>query len=209
EGLIGDIVSGYARFSCWYPDIPGSWRQTKATGGGGSLMDMGVHCIDLFEYITGSRVKQIAAFHDTLTFNYEVEDSSTVLLRLENGAQCVVQTNFNIPDDASKWRLELFGTRGRLVGDNVVGQDDGGTLDSIFLEEVGGYDAAQETKDTVSSNAYDDVEFGNTFTREIESFSDSILKGNPLEAPASDGLRIQRIVEAAYRSNDKKIIIDF
>ena len=47
EGKIGQVVSAFAHFTCWYPDIPGSWRQTKASAGGGALMDMGVHCIDL------------------------------------------------------------------------------------------------------------------------------------------------------------------
>jgi len=107
------------------------------------MMDMGVHCIDLMQYVTGSKVKQVAAFHDTLTFHYEVEDTSTVLMRLENGCECVVQSNFNIPDEASKWRLEFFGDQGHLVGENIIGQIDGGTLDAMFCGEVGGYDAQQ------------------------------------------------------------------
>ena len=56
----------------------------------------------------GSKTRQVAAFHDTLTFHYEVEDSSNLLLRLENGALCTVQTNFNIPDPVAKWRFEMF-----------------------------------------------------------------------------------------------------
>ena len=82
EGKIGKPVSAYAQFTCWYPDIPGAWRQKKTQGGGGALVDMGVHCIDLMQYVTGSKVKQVAAFHDTLTFHYEVEDTSKVMMRL-------------------------------------------------------------------------------------------------------------------------------
>ena len=54
-GKIGQLVSIYAQFTCWYPDMPGNWRQSKASGGGGSLTDMGVHMIDLIHYVTGSR----------------------------------------------------------------------------------------------------------------------------------------------------------
>lgn len=205
-GKIGDVVSGFAQFTCWYPDMPGNWRQGKATAGGGALMDMGVHCIDLLQYVTGSRVKQVAAFHDTLTFKYEVEDSSCVMLRLENGAQCVVQSNFNIPDDAAKWRLELFGTQGRLLGDTVIGQVDGGSIDAMFLDEVGGYDATQDA--SAAESVTIEAELGNMYQREIESFGDSILNGKPLEVPAEDALEVQRIIEAAYRSNDEKKIID-
>lgn len=205
EGKIGRVVSGYAQFTCWFPDMAGNWRQSKAKGGGGAMMDMGVHCIDLIQYVTGSQVKQVAAFHDTLTFRYEVEDSSMVLLRLENGCQCVVQSNFNIPDEAAKWRLEFFGDQGRLMGDTVLGQVDGGALDAMFLGEQGGYDAQQDVKSGKGESVA--VEFGNMYAREIASFSNSILTGAPLEVPGSDAVQVQRVMEAAYRSNDEGRVI--
>lgn len=205
-GQIGAVVSGFAQFTCWYPDIPGNWRQQKSTAGGGSLMDMGVHCIDLVQYVTGSKVKQVAGFHDTLTFNYDVEDSSSVLLRLENGAMCTVQSNFNIPDEAAKWRLEFFGTRGRLLGDSVIGQVDGGSVDAMFLADVGGYDAAQDGKEAQKTML--NAALGNMYTREIESFGDSLLNGTPLTVPASEAVQVQRVIEAAYRSCEEKRIID-
>lgn len=200
EGKIGRLVTGYAQFTCWYPDMPGNWRQSKKNGGGGAMMDMGVHCIDLFQYILGTKVKNVTAFHDTLTFQYEVEDTSTVLLRMENGAQCVVQSNFNIPDDAAKWRIELFGDQGRLIGDTVIGQVDGGSLDAMFLGTQGGYNAQQDKTEGVQEKI--EVEFGNMYTREIESFGNSILNNLPLEVPAEEAVYVQRVMEAAYRAND-------
>ena len=205
-GKIGQLVSCNAQFTCWYPDIPGAWRQQKKYSGGGALMDMGVHCIDLISYITGSRVVQVAAMHDTQTFHYEVEDISTVLMRLENGAICTVQTNFNIPDDAAKWRLEFYGTQGRLLGDTVIGQVDGGHVDAMFLEGMKGYDAQQDGSKAVSEEL--EAEFGNLYTREIVSFGESVLEGKPLTAPAQDAVDVQRVIEAAYRANDEKRIID-
>ena len=169
------------------------------------MMDMGVHCIDLLQYILGTKAKEVAAFHDTLTFHYEVEDSSTVLIRMENGAQCVVQSNFNIPDDAAKWRIELFGDQGRLIGDTVIGQVDGGTLDAMFLGEQGGYNAQQDKKDGARQTV--EVEFGNMYAREVASFSNSILTGAPLEVPAEEAVQVQRVMEAAYRSNDETKIV--
>ncbi len=206
EGRIGRPVSGYSQFTCWYPDMPGVWRQSKKQGGGGAMMDMGVHCIDLMQYVLGSKVRQVAAFHDTLSFHYEVEDSSMVMLRMENGAQCVVQSNFNIPDEAAKWRLEFFGDQGRLVGENVIGQVDGGTLDALFLGPQGGYDAVQNVKEAQGEHI--DADFGNLYQREIDSFCRSLLTGAPLEAPASDAVQVQRVMEAAYLSNDTGKIID-
>ena len=205
-GKIGDIVSCYAHFTCWYPDMENAWRQSMATSGGGALMDMGMHCIDLIQYITGSPVKQVAAFDDTQTFRYEVEDSSMVMMRLQNGAHCVVQSNFNIPDDAAKWRLEVFGTRGRLLGDGIIGQTDGGSVDAMFLGDVSGYDAQQDGKRAESTTL--PVTLGNLYCREIESFSDSILNKKPVAVPAADAVQLQRIVEAAYRSNREGVFVN-
>ena len=202
EGKIGKVVSCFAQFTCWYPDVPGAWRQQKATGGGGALMDMGVHCIDLIRYVTGENVKEVAAMHDTLAFDYEVEDSSTLLMRMENGALATVQSNFNIPDEAALWRLEFFGTKGRLAGNGVIGQVDGGTLDAVFMEDVGGYDAAQNHA-PVATQADIPVELGNTYAREIESFCLSIIEVKPLSVPAQEAIIAQKVIEAAYKANDE------
>ena len=206
EGKIGQVVSGYSQFTLWLPKEAGNWRLSKAKSGGGSLMDMGVHCIDLLEYIIGSRVCEVGAFNDTVVFDYDVEDSSTVLLKMKNGAQCVVQTNFNIPDEVAKWRLEFFGTRGRLLGDTVIGQNDGGTLNAVFLDGVSGYDAAQDHGEM--EGQYLEAEFGNMYTREVESFADSVLNDKPLVVPASDALHVQKIIAAAYQSSEEHKLIE-
>lgn len=206
SGRIGKLISAYAHFTCWYPDIPGSWRQIKSRGGGGALMDMGVHMIDLIHYVTGSRTTQVAAMHDTLAFKYEVEDSSNVLLRLENGALCTVQSNFSIPDEAAKWRFELFGTRGRLMGSEVIGQVDGGEVEALYIEDAGAYDPRQDgVKDARIQKL--NGEFGDLYQRQITSFCNSILNNLPFAADAQEGLFAQQVLQAAYDSNDKNQII--
>ena len=124
---------------------------------------------------------------------------------MENGTQCVVQSNFNIPDEAAKWRVELFGDQGRLLSDNIIGQVDGGSLDAMFLGEQGGYDAQQDKKDGIQQKLT--VEFGNMYAREIGSFSDSILHGTPVEVPAHEAVYVQRVMEAAYQTNDTGLCI--
>ena len=52
------------------------------------------------------------------------------------------------------------------------------------------------------------TESGDMYAREIESFSNSILTGSPLEVPASDAVQVQRVIELAYRSNDEKKLFD-
>lgn len=206
EGKIGKVVSGYSQFTLWLPNSSNNWRLDKSKAGGGALTDMGVHCVDLLEYILDTRVKRVAAINSNTVFDYSVEDSSSVLLDMENGAQCVVQTNFNIPDEASKWRLEFFGTKGRLLGDTIIGQIDGGKLNALFLGENKDYDPEQTHSD--EKGVYLDAEFGNMYTREVESFADSIINDKPLVVPASDALHIQKVIAAAYESSEKNIIVE-
>ena len=169
-------------------------------------MDMGVHCIDLIEYVTGMRIRRVGGFNKTISFRYDVEDTSTIMLELENGAQCVVQTNFNIPDEVAKWRLEFFGMQGRLLGENIIGQNDGGTLNAIFLEGNREYDPQQDHADLQGEML--GGKFGNMYTREIESFAASLLDGTPLEVPASDALHVQHVIELAYRSSQENRIFE-
>ena len=208
EGKIGTVVSGYSQFTLWLPYEPGNWRQCKAKAGGGAMMDLSVHTIDLMEYITGMRVTEVASMNEKIAFpepQYDVEDTSTILMRMENGAQCVVQSNFNIPDEASKWRVEFFGTKGRLLGDTMIGQIDGGKLNAVFIDKNVAYSAEQTHADDAGIEIPGD--FGNMYTREIESFSDSILNNKPLVVPASDAVHVQRIMEKAYASGEELKIL--
>jgi len=199
EGKLGKVVSCRAQLTCWFPDMPGNWRQRLATSGGGALMDMGVHCIDLVQYITGSKAVKVAGFSGTNTFNYEVEDSSSSLLELENGAYAYVDANFNIPDAAAKCRLEIYGTRGSMLAEGTIGQVEGGKLDIVLSDDGLDYDAKQERVDVRPIEV--DLEFGNMYAKEIESFGRSVLSGAPLEVPGEDAAQVQRVIEAIYRSN--------
>ena len=101
KGTIGEIVSMRAQFTCWYPDIEGAWRQTKALSGGGALVDMGIHCIDLLQYISGLEAVSCMGYAPTQTFSYEVDDSAAVIMKMNNGSFAYVDANFNIPDAAA------------------------------------------------------------------------------------------------------------
>lgn len=69
EGKIGTVVSGYSQFTLWLPYEPGNWRQCKAKAGGGAMMDLSVHTIDLMEYITGMRVTEVASMNEKIAFS--------------------------------------------------------------------------------------------------------------------------------------------
>ncbi|MDH7503739.1 MAG: Gfo/Idh/MocA family oxidoreductase [Verrucomicrobiota bacterium] len=101
-------VFARAQLSCWYPQIPGAWRQDPAQGGGGAVMDMGGHCIDLLEMFFGP-VSAVSCFTNRTVHNYPSEDSAVALLKFANGALGVVDTFFCMPDECSRNQSCLAG----------------------------------------------------------------------------------------------------
>ncbi len=202
EGKLGEIVSMRAQLTCWYPDIPGNWRQQKATSGGGSLMDMGIHCVDLLQYISGLKATEVASFSGTQIFNYEVEDGGAMILRMENGAVAYVDANFNIPDDAAVCKLEIYGTEGSIFAEGTIGQVEGGNVRVTISGDQGAYNAAQDREPTSSYTM--EAELGNMYTKEIEGFGNAIINDTLPPIGADDAILVQKIVEAAYKSNAKK-----
>lgn len=198
SGKLGQIVSCRAQLTCWYPDMDNCWRQQKSLSGGGAMMDMGIHCLDLLQYITGSKVKRIAGLAATSTFKYDVDDSAAALIELENGAFGFVDANFNIPDAAAEGRLEIYGTGGSLLARGTISQVEGGVLNAVLADSSKGYDAQQE-RNEVQETAVK-VDFGNMYQKEIESFGRSILEGLPVEVPLEDALHNQELVEKFYQS---------
>ena len=205
EGKLGQLTSIRGQFTCWYPDIPGAWRQIKSESGGGALVDLGVHAIDLIQYIAGSKAKVVAGMSDTKVFNYEVDDQASTLMELENGAYAYVDVNFNIPDAAAICRLEFYGTRGSMRAEGTLSQVEGGTL-TVLLSDEAGYDAQQNRNDVEPVEV--NVEFGNMYTKEIESFGRSILDGQEIQVPAEDAIQVQKVMYAAYESAEKKKFIE-
>ena len=197
-GKIGDIVSMRAQFTCWYPKMDNCWRQNKALSGGGALMDMGIHCIDLLQYISGLKAVACTGYAHNQTFGYDADDSAAVVMKMENGAFAYVDSNFNIPDAAAKCPLEFYGTKGSIIAVGTLGQEEGGTVEILVSNDEEGYDA-QQNRSLVKSESLT-VEFGNMYTKEIEAFSDAVL--NDTEPPVSgrNTILVQRIIDAIYQN---------
>ncbi|MBR5515096.1 MAG: Gfo/Idh/MocA family oxidoreductase [Clostridia bacterium] len=206
QGAIGNIVSARGQLTCWYPEIEGAWRQDKSQSGGGALMDMGVHCIDLIEYITGSRVVETCGFNNTRTFSYNVDDSSNILCKLDNGAVAYVDSHFNIPDEAAFCRLEFYGTKGSILCEGTVSQIEAGEAKAVLTGDAGGYNAAQNR--TTDGAFKVEAELGNMYTKEIESFGNSVINGTALTVPLEDAIHVQKVAMAAYTSTEEKKFVE-
>lgn len=197
DGGIGTPVLGRAQLSCWYPPIEGAWRQDPARGGGGSLMDMGSHCIDLLEMFFGW-TKKICCLTGHLVHAYGSEDTAVVLLEFESGAKGVVDTLFNVPDASSRNRLELYGSRGSILAEGTIGQGEAGDM-IAHLEEADRVYDAQQARDE-SGGFRIAPEPVNMYRAEVEAFSRAVLAGTDPPVGGELGLWSQKVLAAAYES---------
>ena len=196
EGGIGEVVSAHAIFNTDSVATPGKWRHTKARSGGGAVMDMGIHCIDLLQYLTGLRVDTVTALCGNQIHQYpDVEDAGNAVMKMNNGAIFSIGANFNIPYSAGGSSFGIFGTKGSITAIKTLGQTETGSVHCIRLEE--GH------TDPVAVS-YDDK---NMYTKQIEAFSNAVLNDLPVPVNADDGIADQRIVAAIYESHEKGIHI--
>ncbi len=206
QGRLGKIVYMRAQLSCWYPKIPGAWRQDPKTGGGGALIDMATHLYDLLEFFAGP-VRRVAALVGNLVQGYKSEDASTTLLEFRSGAQATVDCFWCVPDEASRTRLEIYGSRGALLSEGTIGQSQRGKLEGYFATDAAGYDAAQN-KDIVRKFVRIPFRPVNPYTAECEYFANCILQGRPPQINnAQNALHIMALTQAAYRSYRTKRIL--
>lgn len=197
EGRLGVPVLGRAQLSCWYPPIPGAWRQDPATGGGGSLMDMGGHCIDLLEMFLG-RATSVQCVTGNLVQRYPSEDTAVVLLEFESGAKGMVDCLFNVPDASSLNRLELYGSRGSILAEGTIGQGESGKM-SARLEYASGEYEANQLRDADGGLSLNPTPV-NMYRAEVEAFSQAITDNTPAPVSGEDGRWSQIVLNACYES---------
>lgn len=206
QGRLGKIVYIRAQLSGWYPRIEGAWRQDPRKGGGGALIDMATHLYDLLEFFAGP-IRRVAALTGRLVQDYKSEDASTTMLEFRSGAQATVDCFFCIPDEASRTRLEIYGSEGAIFTEGTIGQSTRGKVEGIFNLGTAGYDAAQD-KDI--ARKFEKISFTpvNPYTAECQYFADCILQGKrPAINDGKNAIHIMDLTEKAYTSYKTKSIL--
>lgn len=197
-GELGRLVFGRAELTCWYPPIPGAFRQDPALGGGGSLIDMGNHCIDLLEFLLG-RVVEVSCFTGNLVQDYRSEDTAVAMLRFGSGAVGVVDNLFNVPDAAARNALEVYGSKGSVVAFGTIGQDSGGSLSAVLEGAEKAYDAAQ-VRDAGAQAVTITPPVVNMYRAHIEAFCAAVETDTEPPVTGEDGLWSHRVIEACYEA---------
>lgn len=202
-GIVGEIYYAKAVYlrRCGFP---GGWFGDKAYSGGGALIDLAVHFIDLVRYMTGNPqpVSVYGVTYNNLgpnratgaeqawkvktdpRFTYNVEDFASALIRFDNGLTLSVETSFNLNCKRDSGKVELFGTKGGVVMSPEF---------EIYTDLGGRFVNIQPAANV-------QFDFTNSFRAEIKGFVDAATGKAPCVAPAEDGVVLMKILDGIYKS---------
>jgi predicted dehydrogenase len=190
-------ITDWFRSQAYYDS--GGWRATWAGEGGGVLLNQGVHNLDLLHWIFGlpARVRahcRIGAHHDI-----EVEDDVSALLEYPDGATGVIVTSTGEAPGLN--RLEISGERGRLTVEK---------RSLTFLRnEVETRAYSDSTHEAYCKPGHWNIEIpvdhslpvGGQHATILRNFTNAILHGEPLVAPAAEGLGSVELINAILLSS--------
>ncbi len=189
-GDLGPVTQVLIRYACWTPPDwqPGdwhhdNWRVDPATAGGGALIDLAPHGLDLCQTLLGERLDRVAAFLQRKAFDYPVDDGATIIGRTAGGTLLSLSVGYNCPDAFPRRRLEIVGTRGRVLAENTMGQTPGGT---VTLTRPDG---------SVGPVAFDAE--ASPFTAQVAAFADAVRGRRAWPYPVSQDLHTMALLDAA------------
>ena len=176
---------------------PGEWRYTKKLGGGGSLFDVGIYCLNAFRMFTGEEPFGYQAQAPTQDHDerfIEVEENVSWLMRFPSGALATAASSYGADMDgyyrlhgAHGWlQVSTFGYQGlHLLGQYVSASEPDSP--PVKLDET------NPEKDPMQ------------FARQVDHFSECILLNRTPKTPGEEGLADLRCIEAIYKSAGVKL----
>lgn len=198
-GTIGDVT--WVRSRETHPGPHSAWFWDKTKAGGGAIVDLGCHCIEIIRSFVGkgNRPVEVMAWADTLVHPIEAEDNAVVLIRFESGAlgQFEVSWTFRGGMDL---RDEVAGTEGTIwtnhflrTGFEIYSSGGGEGYVAEKLESTEGW--LFPVGDEVTELGYVDM-FTDMF--------DAMEAGTDPRETFYDGYVVNTIMDAAYRSAESK-----
>lgn len=206
------------------PDFPLVWRLVKEEAGSGALGDLGAHIIDLTQYLTGHTVAGVSALTETFITtrplptassglaatagdergDVTVDDAAVVIARTDQGALATFEATRFATGRKNAMRIEINGSLGSLefdferlnelqFADASLPAAEGGFRRILVTEPEHPYIEAWWP-------AGHGLGYDHTFVHQIKDFAEAIVQGNPPSPSFSDGLQVQRVLDAVERS---------
>jgi predicted dehydrogenase len=197
-GTLGEVYFGR---TIWHRrrGMPGfgGWFGTKALSGGGPLIDLGVHRLDLAlwlmgyprpTWVMGSTYDPIAQERARAEGkSFDVEDLAAGFVKFDNGATLSIEASWaaNIKE-RELMETRLLGTKGGLVQRN---RNEGYEFDAEFYIERDGCLFDMALHPPVPS-----------VRTSQQHFIDAIVENKPHIATGEEGIIVMDLLDAIYRS---------
>ncbi|PVZ09937.1 Gfo/Idh/MocA family protein [Actinomycetospora cinnamomea] len=145
-GELGVVTTVRIVYGCWLPPdwaTPtggrDNWRVDPARAGGGAMIDLAPHGVDLTGRILGEDLVDLVALTATRVHHYvgtaadavRPDDGAVLAGRTASGTLLTQHVSFSTADPLPRRRLEVVGTRAQAVAEDTLGQDPGGRLTRI------------------------------------------------------------------------------
>jgi predicted dehydrogenase len=193
EGAVGQVFRVKACEGIGMPHGP--WFFDHAQAGGGAIIDMAVHSIAFCRWIAGAEADSVYAEAGTFVHDMEDEDTAVLSIRFRNGVIGQTEDSWSLAG-AMDSRFEVFGTKGRILVDNLHRQP----IQVVSEEGYAYWGGPKEGGKgwTFPLPLPGDVVDGQLAM--LQHFVDCLKTGQPSRLTAEDGRAILAIAMAAYRS---------
>jgi 1,5-anhydro-D-fructose reductase (1,5-anhydro-D-mannitol-forming) len=193
-GRIGRPTLVRITYACWVgpdwsaADARDNWRVDPVKAGGGALMDLAPHGLDLVEFLLGEPLVDVTAMTQSRIHDYAVDDGAVLLGRTAGGVLLALNVAYNCPEALPRRRLEVIGETGQLLAVDTMGQTPGGTVS--LLDGVRGGSEPLVIPDGQSS----------PFLGQARAFAHAIRSGEHGIFSADRDLHTMRLLHRAYAS---------
>ena len=195
DGALGKIL--WVRSRETHPGPHSDWFWNPELSGGGAIIDMGCHCIEIARSYIGKAIKpvEVVCWGDTQVHPIEVEDHAVGMVRYENGAigQFEVSWSFRGGMDL---RDEVVGTEGTIWLNHWLRTG----MEMFTSGKTAGYVAEKAESNSGWQFPVGDEESALGYTDMFADMLDSLDKGETPQETFYDGYVVNAIVDAAYRS---------
>jgi predicted dehydrogenase len=192
-GELGEVFYLKAGWLNRYRPRGRTWRDRRATAGGGAFMDLGVQVLDLALWILDYPEAERISAHMRGTPESEVEDSAVVVLRLADDRLVNLECTWNLKAQRDRQFLHVMASAGS------------GSLSplAVFKDMPVGLAEVTPQLPVARENLFT-ASYRNELTRFVE-----VVRGERDAGPPTEHATLMRLVEAAYRSATERREVAF
>ncbi len=143
-GRVGTVTAIRIVYACWLGrDWSGNaaanganWRIDARQAGGGAIIDLAPHGIDLVDALLGEPLVELKGLLQSRVQDYAVDDGGVLIGQTRSGILVSIHNSYNMPEALPRRRLEVLGSRGQIVATDTMGQTAGGSV--VFTDGATG-----------------------------------------------------------------------